>query len=257
MGITHAKVSPKADGTDTTLVRPSDWNADHVITRLEINSVGLNNNAATGAVDSLIIDTKNLVPNTGAATFLNAFYVEHNVGGSASKGGRQGIYSLLQFEAPSSAANTNRFYVSMVAQADIQSGDGGGIGSESGAFLALNPYIIARPAATHMLELNGAEWDITAEAGSSMLYKFGQSIGALATDAVQGSVADAMLYFGGQPGSVGWKDIILIGSKDGNGFFPSDVTNGTIIRATSGAARNGIDLANVVFSNKSLLLPMM
>jgi hypothetical protein len=31
MGITHAKVSAAADAGDTTLVRPSDWNAGHVI----------------------------------------------------------------------------------------------------------------------------------------------------------------------------------------------------------------------------------
>lgn len=30
MGITHAKVSAKADGGDATLVLPSDWNAAHV-----------------------------------------------------------------------------------------------------------------------------------------------------------------------------------------------------------------------------------
>jgi hypothetical protein len=30
MPITHAKVSGKSDGGDATLVRPSDWNADHV-----------------------------------------------------------------------------------------------------------------------------------------------------------------------------------------------------------------------------------
>ena len=30
MGIKHAFTNPKADGPDTTVVRPSDWNADHV-----------------------------------------------------------------------------------------------------------------------------------------------------------------------------------------------------------------------------------
>lgn len=29
MGIKHSFVSPKSDGGDTTLVRPSNWNADH------------------------------------------------------------------------------------------------------------------------------------------------------------------------------------------------------------------------------------
>jgi len=31
MAITHAKVKSTPDGTDETVVRPSDWNAEHVI----------------------------------------------------------------------------------------------------------------------------------------------------------------------------------------------------------------------------------
>lgn len=31
MGITHSKVSAKSDGGDATLVRPSDWNGNHII----------------------------------------------------------------------------------------------------------------------------------------------------------------------------------------------------------------------------------
>ena len=30
MAIKHAFTSPKTDGVDTTLVRPVDWNADHI-----------------------------------------------------------------------------------------------------------------------------------------------------------------------------------------------------------------------------------
>lgn len=37
MGITHAFVSGKADGADTSLVRPSNWNAAHV-TNLQADS---------------------------------------------------------------------------------------------------------------------------------------------------------------------------------------------------------------------------
>lgn len=32
MGVTHAFTSPKADGGDTTLVQPSNWNAAHTLT---------------------------------------------------------------------------------------------------------------------------------------------------------------------------------------------------------------------------------
>jgi hypothetical protein len=38
MSLTHAKVSAKSDGGDATLVRPSDWNADHVLGRLKISA---------------------------------------------------------------------------------------------------------------------------------------------------------------------------------------------------------------------------
>lgn len=32
VSVTHAFVNPKADGGDTTITRPSDWNAEHVVT---------------------------------------------------------------------------------------------------------------------------------------------------------------------------------------------------------------------------------
>lgn len=40
MGITHSKVSAKADGGDSSLVLPSDWNADHVISGLSPAFIG-------------------------------------------------------------------------------------------------------------------------------------------------------------------------------------------------------------------------
>ncbi len=35
MAIRHSKVSEKTDGADTSQVRPSNWNADHIITGIE------------------------------------------------------------------------------------------------------------------------------------------------------------------------------------------------------------------------------
>lgn len=40
MALKHAFTNPKADGPDTTIVRPSDWNADHVIDSGGLNSAG-------------------------------------------------------------------------------------------------------------------------------------------------------------------------------------------------------------------------
>lgn len=38
MGITHLFVSGKADGGDTTLVQPSNWNADHVVPHITFDT---------------------------------------------------------------------------------------------------------------------------------------------------------------------------------------------------------------------------
>ena len=55
MSITHTKVSAIADGADTTVVRPSDWNADHTIAAdtitavmMAASSVDLATNTVTG-----------------------------------------------------------------------------------------------------------------------------------------------------------------------------------------------------------------
>jgi hypothetical protein len=37
--ITHAFVSSRPDGTDTTQVQPSNWNADHIVSGSDINPV--------------------------------------------------------------------------------------------------------------------------------------------------------------------------------------------------------------------------
>jgi len=53
MAIKHAFTSPKEDGTDPTLVKPSDWNADHVTTRVDTLPV------ADGSGKVVILNTDN------------------------------------------------------------------------------------------------------------------------------------------------------------------------------------------------------
>jgi hypothetical protein len=52
--LTHAKVSAKADGSDATLIQPSDWNADH----------------ATSLPDTAVLDqyTRVVLPGTDRLT---------------------------------------------------------------------------------------------------------------------------------------------------------------------------------------------
>ena len=56
MSIKHAFESAKADGADATLVRPSDWNAEHVtnlskITWMDVSANALKDESRTTALD--------------------------------------------------------------------------------------------------------------------------------------------------------------------------------------------------------------
>jgi hypothetical protein len=56
VAITHAKVSAKPDGVDTSLVQPSDWNATHGITCASARILG-RWNTGTGAVEEITVGT--------------------------------------------------------------------------------------------------------------------------------------------------------------------------------------------------------
>ncbi len=64
MPITHSKVSAVSDGSDTTLIRPSDWNASHALpTAGEIVTAGYglsltNSTAGTAAVSLTTANTE-------------------------------------------------------------------------------------------------------------------------------------------------------------------------------------------------------
>lgn len=46
MPVTHTFVSAKSDGGDATLVRPSNWNADHTLTSMELNVLAVTPSAS-------------------------------------------------------------------------------------------------------------------------------------------------------------------------------------------------------------------
>ena len=50
MPIIHSKVSEVADGADPTLVRPSDWNADHIGTNIHDHSGSTTGGLLTGII---------------------------------------------------------------------------------------------------------------------------------------------------------------------------------------------------------------
>lgn len=56
ISLKHAFTNPKADGADTTIVRPVDWNAEHTITMATNKLLG-RSTASTGAVEEITLGT--------------------------------------------------------------------------------------------------------------------------------------------------------------------------------------------------------
>lgn len=76
MPVTHAFVSAKVDDADTTLVRPSNWNADHAVTGLATSS-DLSTHA--GAADPHTGYRLESADHSHASTGLQAGTVAHSV----------------------------------------------------------------------------------------------------------------------------------------------------------------------------------
>jgi hypothetical protein len=106
----------------------------------------------------------------------------------------------------------------------------GGVGEA----IAINPQTILAAGATNYLEMSTGEINMAAVAGSSVARKFDIKIVPLAADAVQGSVADAAIKFGGA-GTAGRKNGLLFG-----GDISGWQWRGNIIKAEYSTAQSTI-----------------
>jgi hypothetical protein len=105
--------------------------------------------------------------------------------GAGVKGARQGVDIIMDFTAPSSATNPNRNYVPLTTYMQIDSGDGGTLGNEKGAFFGAN--FVVRGAASHVVEVAGQENDVNVV--GTALYRFGYT--AASFPGAEGSLGDA------------------------------------------------------------------
>lgn len=92
-GITHAKVSAKSDGPDSSLILPSDWNAGHVLGRTQLGNTSVA--ATTDTATTTLVVAKKVTPSvagliTGIEVYakgnssnvqtLSAFIMDDNSG---------------------------------------------------------------------------------------------------------------------------------------------------------------------------------
>lgn len=177
--------------------------------------------------------------------FGNAFTVDLQFGGAGTKGGRQGIQSIVALMAPTEATNNNRNYVGVLGQATIYSGDGGTdltLANSKGQCFGMSACIKTLNGATNLKHACGMEIDTQMQTGSSAAIKEGLVILSHPLDKVSGTLVDCALAIAAATGGVGFDHGILF--TDAHSKSPIKTT-GTLI-ATDGSATvaNGIDLSS-------------
>lgn len=192
--------------------------------------------------------------NVDAASFIDLDYLQIHatIGGSLVTGARQMLDVTGDFTSPTSASNTNRFYVAGVFQMNVLSGDGGTSMTPLGSFFGENIVVRSGPGATFVGSFNGMEIDINLAAGTDPLDRIGVS--SVAFCCARGTVNDAS-YSVGSVGGVGAKPwITALNLTNGNAGPPLDSTNGCVI-CTSGepeTIKTFADLSNYTITGNIL-----
>jgi hypothetical protein len=194
------------------------------------------------------------------ANFLNMVTLEHRFGGTGFQGGRQALQVALIQEGPSDAGSSNRNYVAVTPYTQATVSDGGTgltFANAKGAFFGINPSTIARNGATNLLDVTAGEVNVAIETGASAYKKTILSLVALATDAVSGSVIDAVLDMRKMTGAIGFNDGLLFHDMEGHAAFPIKTT-GTLIRAAVNGATTvakGIDISALTITGNAWSSP--
>lgn len=99
ISLKHAFTSPKADGTDSTLVQPSNWNAEHTITLAAGKVLGRDSSGAGTAQELPIsVDTSGNLSLSATSYFLGASGTTAQRPGTATAGMFRFNTSLAKFE---------------------------------------------------------------------------------------------------------------------------------------------------------------
>lgn len=198
----------------------------------------------TGAISApLNIQHISFDQGTAGSNFSEGWYFQHEFGGGACTGGRQGLTMQLTQNAATNSSNTNRQYVAFAPFVTANSGDGGGAGTEKGFYYAIGSFTWIKAAATHIVQAQAGEFDILVESGASLLEKYGLKVVQIAADAVQGSSNDACFVALSQAGGTapGWK--VLIQGGDGVVGQQPLAATGTVLKfASAQTVDGGIDL---------------
>lgn len=133
-------------------------------------------------------------------------------------------------------------------------GSGTTYGTSAGGLWGINPNVTIAAGATNIYGIVSGEFDVTAQAGSSIAQKIGISIVQDSASAVQGSQDDIAINVINKSGAVGWKRGLEFGNTAaywpmGAGSYIIYAEKGSSASAT---AARGIDFSNVTFAEAAM-----
>jgi hypothetical protein len=159
----------------------------------------------------------------GGGSKANGMFVYHTFGSSAAKGGRHAGWFLATHSTATSATNTDRNYVGVVGQAISNEGDGGGSGTEKGAYFGVNGYARLDASATFTTNVTGGEFNTLITSGGSSLYRSGIQIAG--GGATRGSTHDCAIGIGNLgAATTTWLTGIKFGTMHGDEALGADST---------------------------------
>lgn len=206
-----------------------------------LGGVSGNSGTGTAAYNYFAISSDTVNCSTASGHFCSAFEIDHNFGGAAMHGARNGLNVAMSLT--STSANTGSgggYYVGGQFTVRGTVNDNGTNIAPAGLVFGLNPVAGITAAATYYQQVSAMEANVFAAAGSNVAVKVGVQIVATAIDAVQGTIDDVALSLNNQAGAVGWENGLEFGRYGGT--FPITTTGSMI--SGQGALGVGFTVAN-------------
>jgi hypothetical protein len=195
-----------------------------------------------------VADTAGM-PTVGIAG--SALRIDHNINAGASAGSRTAVeVNLVQNAAAAGTADNLKYYTAIFGQAYFSYNETGTSLSPKGDVYGLAGLAQLQSGATFYNTVQGAEIDVSVQAGASVKYKSVLTLANVDSDAVKGSSYDAMLGLLSD-GLVKFDYGIAFG-RPGAGAWPIETTTGTLIEVMPGVsagALNGIDFTNLTIAS--------
>jgi hypothetical protein len=199
-----------------------------------------------GPTTANFLHTINTGVNNGNSNFTSTLLIDHEFGGSSVIGGQNALEVDGYFDkGATSATNGNRNYVGGFLQMVALNGDGGtdpsGLNTTKGAIFGVGTFGDLK-VGTAFTNVSGGEINVAAETGTTVAIKTGLQIVDHALDAVHGTLVDAALSIGAQPGAVKFQNAFLL--SDDNGIAPLTTTACVICTTPNNESiATGIDLS--------------